>query len=515
MEIYLLIDDKPQGPYSSEVVRQYLKAGRFKPTDLAAYAGQADWKPLSVITKSWAQDSPGVSTRSAAFENSSKPKPAALIAGVVLVILVVAAVFAFLKFHARSNWTSMKVVTRAERDWPNSYSELNEWYVEPPEGKNAATYYLKGLYALQITDSDSKSADLPVLGQASLPPPGTQLSAQNRAAIATVLQRNDRIWAALDEGMNFEQARYPIDLNLGPETLLPHLFKIKRTVQLAELKAEVSADDNQTQTAADTILESLAVAQSLRDEPVMISQLVRAACFAIETSTLQYVMNSAALSSADLERLAKAFAKVESTEIAGQGFTRAYVGERASSFSLFDTPPEQLLALLKKEGFDTGLLLRQGSNVVQNLQAQRDFAEETFNHALAMRREPFPQRLEVDEYFTSRAGLSAKNKIYLCQMLLPGLEKAGKREAAGLGNLRLAQTAIALEQYMQANAGSYPNSLSALTSKFLPKVPADPFNGRSIHYQRTGDGYELNCTGQDPAKPLSFKVVKALKPVVL
>ncbi len=510
MEIYVLIDDKPQGPFTRELVRQYLKAGQFKPTDLGAYAGQSDWKPLSVLMQSWAASSSGKE-----IDKTSKPKPAVLIAAIGVVFLLGVACFAFWKFHVKSNWTAMRVVTPAGRDWPNSYSDLNVWYVEPPEGLNAASYFLKGLNEIQITAADQKSADLPVLGEGALPPTGTALSSQNRSAIATVLHRNEAIWAELEQGVSSEQARYPIDLNKGPDTLLPHLGKIKKTAQLAELRAMMCAEDNQPQEAANTLLISLAVAQSVKDEPIMISQLVRDACFAIETSSLQYVVNSTTLSSADLERLSTAFAKVESAEIQGEGFTRAFIGERASSLSLFDMPSDKLQEILKNDGSDSGLIRRFGAKVTENLPMQRAYTEETFNHALEIRREPFPQRLAVDDYFTARAALAAKKELRLCQILIPAMGKAVKREAAGLANLRLAQTAIALEQYHQANAEGYPNSLSALAPKFLPKVPDDPFNGRPVHYQKAGDGYELTCTGQDPAKPLTFKVVKPLKPVVL
>jgi hypothetical protein len=51
MEIYILINDKPQGPYTRELVQRHLKSGQFKVTDLAAYAGSSDWQPLSVMSR--------------------------------------------------------------------------------------------------------------------------------------------------------------------------------------------------------------------------------------------------------------------------------------------------------------------------------------------------------------------------------------------------------------------------------------------------------------------------------
>jgi hypothetical protein len=141
------------------------------------------------------------------------------------------------------------------------------------------------------------------------------------------------------------------------------------------------------------------------------------------------------------------------------------------------------------------------------LPSQRAFSEETFNHALAMRRERMPERLKVDEYMVARANKARDKQYYLGQLLLGGLGGATKREARGLATLRMAQTAIALERFRQANGGKYPESLAKLTPAFLPEVPVSPFDGKPLHYDRNGEGYELDITGNDPTKPLWFKVV--------
>lgn len=511
MEIYVLIDDKPQGPYTPELIRQYLASGQLQPTDLAAYPGRSDWKPLAVLVRSCCS-APSATKTGAAPANTPAVKAsrqAALIAitaaGVVL--LAGAGVFFLWKSHART----AVVATPADPTWPKSFAQLNTWYAEPPEGQNAATFFLKGFDAFQFSDADSKSADLPVMGQGILPAPGTPLSPRMKASVADLAQRNQSAWAQFKQGMSFERARYPIDLNQGPETLLPHLAKIKRTAQFAQLRAVLCAENKQSQDAVDSLLVPLAVADSLKGEPLIISQLVRVACYAIDTTSLQQVVNSVALSSSDLGQLSTAFSKTESADASGEGFNCAFVGERASVLALFNMPPDQLAKLLGNDpggGLPRNLSANQ---ILHDLKSQRAFAEETMNHALAMRKQPFPDRLKVGDYFDSRAAEAKIKKFYICQMLLPALGNATKREAAGLANLRLAETAIALERFRQANGGSYPDSLAALVPAFLPEVPGDPFKGVELHYQKSGDGYELQSTGQNASKPVSIKVVRPAK----
>jgi hypothetical protein len=105
MEIYILIDNQPQGPYTPEEVRKYLKTGQFQPATLGAYPGSSDWKPLEVIVQSWDAAASVTAKASGACPNvnSSKIKRAlSPVAGaiVLVVFLAVAATLALKTIHA-------------------------------------------------------------------------------------------------------------------------------------------------------------------------------------------------------------------------------------------------------------------------------------------------------------------------------------------------------------------------------------------------------------------------------
>lgn len=64
----------------------------------------------------------------------------------------------------------------------------------------------------------------------------------------------------------------------------------------------------------------------------------------------------------------------------------------------------------------------------------------------------------------------------------------------------MAQIHQALNRYSLDNAGAYPASLSALTSKYFPNgVPHDPFTKTVYTYRLTPGGFELVCLGKDQA----------------
>jgi len=121
-----------------------------------------------------------------------------------------------------------------------------------------------------------------------------------------------------------------------------------------------------------------------------------------------------------------------------------------------------------------------------------------------------PERLKADDYIVSRANEAKSKDFQLCAALLPALSKATAREARELSILRQARTAIALEQFRQEK-GSYPDSLAALVPKFLPEVPIDPANGEKMHYEKSGEGYEVSSTAINAPKPQSIKVIKPPK----
>ena len=504
MEIYILINEKAQGPYTRELVLQYLNSGQFKSTDLAEYAGSADWKPLSIMIQSWTGSSPRKASPSSPPQSAKRKPIVAIIACAALALGIAGAAIWML------NHKSVRRVAGLDgRKFPKSLAALNLWYVEPPEGQNAATFFLKGAEAIEISPADANSRDLPIFGSATMPALGEPMPPVTKENIAAVVQRNEAAWKSLQEGASFEEARYPIDLNLGPATILPHLTKIKRAAQFAQLRTIMFAANKQPQEAVDSILLSLAVAESLKNEPLLISQLVRIAANAIDVAGLEYALNSVALAPADLERLSLAFAKVESRNTDGVPLTRALIAEQVMALTFFDLPPGKLEEQLKSFQSDDVPKLP-ASEMMKDLKSQRAFLTATFEHALALRSAPFPERLKLDEYMASRAGEARNKQFYLCQMWLGGLGKATGREARELSQLRLAQTAIALERFRQEN-GSYPDSLAALVPKFLPQVPMDPVNGGEIHYEKKGAGYEATSTAINAPKPQSIKVISPPK----
>jgi len=388
-----------------------------------------------------------------------------------------------------------KTLVAGSASEPQTLLELDRWYEEPPAGQNAAVLYLMDFTAIHISDADYESTNRPIIGKAKLPDSHEPLPAEMKASIAEFVDSN---WGAVRffvQAARQEKSRYPIDLTQGQMTMLPHLSKIKSAAQFLELFALSQAVTNDGAMSSKGILTGLALAQSLDSEPVLISQLVRVACVHITVNGLEQVLNRVLLPPDFLSQLQKVLMSCESREALGIGFTRAWVGERVTGLSSFNMSPEDYL-----EVPDAATLAEREkltSEIKIMLAADRRLFESTFAKVLAVRNEPFPSRLNQNVVFL-RGSTEATNKQFrLSSMFLPSLGNISSKEAGCLAVLRLAQTAVALEQFRATHDDHYPKSLRDLTPEFLNAVPTDPFDAQNLRYRKEGDGYTLYSVGQN------------------
>ncbi len=384
---------------------------------------------------------------------------------------------------------------------PQTLVEFNASYVEPPAGQNAATFNLRGIKAMQIKGVD-QIANLPVLGKSSLPPPGTPLPAPMKSALADFVQRNHEALQYFAQGAQHEQSRYPIDLTQGSQTLLPHLQGIKRGMQLAQMSAILQAEDENGKQAADDVLLTLALARSLKAEPVVISQLVRVAGVALAVDALNQVVNRTALPSESLSELSKAFQNMEDYDARGEGFSHSWAGERVIWTALLNNQDKLIRDLTTSK--PTEMSDEQRHRMVEHLKQpgslkeEQEFLETSFQLLLSARQEAFPERLKaVANLIRQRVSEATDRGLLLNVLFFTNLDAHVSREARCVANLRLALTAVALEQFRAAHNNRYPATLSELTPDYLDTTLMDPFDGRPLRYRKQGAGYVLYSIGPD------------------
>jgi hypothetical protein len=380
---------------------------------------------------------------------------------------------------------------------PHTLAELNAWYVEPPAGQNAATYFSQGFNALRVANLDSSG--VPVLGKGKLPPLGSSMPASMKSTLATIVGSNREALQLFTQGSKFEQSRFPVDLSLGIDVAFPHLNKILEAGRVLELAAVVHAEAGDTKSTVNDVWTALALASSLKAEPYLFSQFVRTRVEAIAIATLEQSVNRIAWPAESSGEVLRVLQKMEDYDARGEAFSRSVAGERVNMTALLGKP-EQFLQLLPTLTVD--IPASQRDRMAARLQSGKLQADEhcfqaAVQQLLTVRQGPFPDRLKADDLVRREINEAAGKDLVLAEFLLSGLKTAAAKEAECLVSLRLGMTAMALEQFRATHDNRYPATLAEITSGPSAAASVDPFDGQPLRYRKKGSGYLLYSIGPD------------------
>jgi hypothetical protein len=294
------------------------------------------------------------------------------------------------------------------------------------------------------------------------------------------------------------QARFWVNYDAGFASLLPHLARLKSCAQYLALHADAALKAGDRETALQDIRLLFRLVEASRTEPTLISHLVRIAMTQIALQPIWEGLADRQWSDADLVALEGGLRKMDF--LADYQF--AMRGERACNVWAVD--------FIRKTGF----------NGLYQMGAQdEDYNPIRFDQFLgraAFQLVPagwFDQnKLSLcrmhDKYFLPLAGDANHRVVRLAmtrqaesavnslrrrpydafsQMLLPALGRAVEKFARAQCSVDLPRVACALERYRLAN-GQFPDTLEALTPKFIEKLPYDVINGQPLKYRRSDDG---------------------------
>ena len=306
---------------------------------------------------------------------------------------------------------------------------------------------------------------------------------------------NSNALAQAAEAIKMPHSRYPIDLAWGVDTLLPHLAGLKRLALAAEYRSVL----DQRNSAPD-ISNVVGMARTLDEEPVLVSKLVRISMLNMATKALEYRLNAAASSDAELERLGKIFAESAKTNQIANGL----VGERAMMIRYFRMSHAEAEKL---SGSDDENSPQKGGPPLPGDQPyffkftglfERDlrFYLESMETTISLA-STFPKNmLAISNSQQQISETSRRNYYFLSSMFLPALGNANVKEANSVAQMRAAQTALAVERFRLAH-GQLPEKLDELVSQYLSAVPEDPFDGQPLRYRRLDRGYVVYSIGPD------------------
>lgn len=353
-------------------------------------------------------------------------------------------------------------------------------------------------------------------GNTNYPQPTTTGTPAQDVALA--LAKFDPEFAELRAALESRpQSRYPIEYDFEPSwgILLPHLAHLKGLTQVACLRATAALESGKSAEAFADLKVGLRLSDSLREEPLLIDHLVRLACLGIDLQTVREGLLRHAWTEAQLTELQTNLAAINLFA----EYRLAIRGERALSTTGLD--------FLRRQGFRSNPLDAIGDGVGPNpgfnpypsgwfYQNMLVISKACQGHLIAavddQARRVFPDLSEQGSQALEQ--MPATPYTLLARMLLPALGNAPRKSARMQTSVDEACVACALERYRLAN-GKLPETLTALTPRFLERVPHDVVDGKPLRYRLEPDGgyvvYSVGWNQRDEMGERGWKKEKSGK----
>jgi hypothetical protein len=423
--------------------------------------------------------------------------------------------------------------TRSESDrrWPDDFSRADQWprriptLAESPEGRKTGRF-VWDLAAWKMAFEKSQNVLRPSDTRDEIvvtDRPDAATNAQAAAYVLEALKPYEPVLSELQGVRDRPSARFDIryDWNNPWGMLLPHLAIIKRTVQLLRLKASAElAAGHSEQGLQDTLL-MLRLVDCSRDEPTLISQLVRVAALEIAMQPIWEGLAAHRWSEAQLQSLQTALQKYNFIS----DLHHAFEAERAwgnLTIALFrdKQTPVTFLSLMSEEGKAEAWIKEADRAFGKCPRDWFDAEERNYNRLCEERllkgydvatKRVYPRVVDENIHQMEKTlggrGTWVKDHLAFAKAFLPALGRVHFKLAGAQGSADQAVIACALERHRLAT-GKYPEGLAELAPRFLKQVPHDVVTGQPLHYQLTDDGlfllYSVGWNETDDNGELAF-----------
>ena len=378
-----------------------------------------------------------------------------------------------------------------KQGYPVAMSELDAYYPSVPLEENAAMVYTNAFGLLtNLTGANTSWVSV-------LPTIGHGLSPDEESQLKDLLEDNQAALRLLYSVPASGRSRYPVRLADGYNAMLPHLAKTKQAVTLLSAEGLMHASHSDAEKATRAFLAAGRVAESLGEEPTIISQLVRYGDWAILLPRLERALSLATFTDLQLASLQK---MVEGAE-RPRAMVRAMAVEQATGINAM-TDRKVMGMALQQQGWGgqtanlftvaaAGLLRAAGLQ-----QKDKAFYCDTMATHIAALELPYPARAAAGQQ--AAVFTNPPSRFYFfSQMLLPALVKVHVRDAIHVANVRVAAAAIAIERFRLAHTNALPQSVEQLTPVCCEAVPTDPFYGKPLRYKTHGASYAVYSIGSD------------------
>ena len=331
------------------------------------------------------------------------------------------------------------------------------------------------------------------------------------ADVLFALSKYDVTIEELRQAATLPESRFPLkyDSPSPAAIMLPHLAVLKGSSQVLELRAVAELQDGQSDKAVADVKVMFRLVSSIRNEPFLISHLVRIAMLnraiqPIWEGTQEHLWSDGQLKELDRDLAGLDFLADYEFSMRGQCACEIanieFLRRTRSVAGLFDgsMPPAIEIELRLAPDF---IYYHNELLVARAVQDWILPIADVERHSVSL--------ADADAAVTNIDGICARPALnnVLAAMTLPVYEKIVERFSRAQSWVDLARIAVALERYRLAH-GKYPDSLNALAPGFIESVPSDIIGGKPLIYHRSADGryalYSVGWNGTDDGGKVIF-----------
>ncbi len=370
--------------------------------------------------------------------------------------------------------------------YPAGPEQLEAMYAPLPAGQENAADVLKeaaGLYRDSLSRQDHRL--LPLAGGGEVPASGQDIPEEMKEIVTRFLEENRAGIERLREAARLERCRFETEWSLQGRrhSSAGDVYRPGGLLCLAALEA---FEDGRAEAAVADLAGALRLAEFAREAPTTIGLFGCLRLRGRAASVLEWGLGRTSLGEESLARIVEAIGGSDDPEMVTRALT-VHRGimlpwhRRLEWYPSGGLPPAPILAVYEALGYGA----RDGTMFIDLTEAYIDVTRlPTFRWQAEMARvqQRWEPRLRESMLLSPMAegGFSGMLKLYLSHV----------------AKIECARAALAVERY-RAREGRLPTSLGEVAPVYVGAVPADPYTGRELRYERLRSGFVVYSVGED------------------